>query len=210
MRRRRLRLTGTLSVDTTALNKRGFEAWLRRDILKRVRDLRPVWHEIKGVFYRQEEMVFAKEGAVQGFSRWDELGNTNYKAWKQEHFPGAGILRLTGRMESHLTGKGRPMYEQAFKTRLRLASDYPASIASGQRSSWMTDRVVANHLPEGKRWSLDPDSIDVAGRHAEGGFVFQDINREAAVGDRSPIRISQLCANAMGDVVMEYLLEDCD
>lgn len=59
-----------------------------------VRDFSPVWEQIRNDFVRIGEEQFGTEGARSG-QPWAPLSPT-YAAWKEKHFPGRPILRLSG------------------------------------------------------------------------------------------------------------------
>lgn len=65
-------------------------------------DFRSVWPSVAREFYQIEEEQFASEGAVGLSGKWAPL-SLAYKRWKEIHYPGQPILKLTNALYESLT-----------------------------------------------------------------------------------------------------------
>lgn len=70
-----------------------------------INDLSPAFDRIATSFYAHMKQVFALEGKIGHREHWQPLSDS-YRIWKQERYPGAKILHLTGDLERSLTHKG--------------------------------------------------------------------------------------------------------
>jgi len=66
-----------------------------------VKDMRPVWPDIRDDFTDGQEEQFSSQGQ-SGSGGWVSL-SSDYGAWKALNFPGMPILQRTGRLKSSLT-----------------------------------------------------------------------------------------------------------
>jgi phage gpG-like protein len=90
-----------------------------------ISDFRPVWEQIRDDFVRIEGEQFDSEGS-RGGEPWAPLSPT-YEAWKQRHFPGQPIMRLTGQLWSQLA-VGTGLYVELEPMTLRM---YPTAFYAG-------------------------------------------------------------------------------
>lgn len=91
-----------------------------------VKDLSPAFREIAKNFHEIEKKQFASQGGY-GSGGWAPLSPT-YAEWKARHYPGAPILRRTGRLLSSLIGKTQDTIEEIGKHDLSLGTSVPYSI----------------------------------------------------------------------------------
>lgn len=85
------------SVDGVEVLNRAFNR-----IEERIGDLRPIWPAVAAEFYRIEEEQFASEGAHGASGRWPKLSPA-YLKWKEVHYPGQPLLKLTNALYESLT-----------------------------------------------------------------------------------------------------------
>lgn len=93
-------------------------------------------------FRRHEKSVFATEGAFGG-PKWEELSPA-YKRWKERHFPGRKILRLTGDMWRALATLGAGHIAETF----RLPGRNWVLRVGGQEPKLVWHATGAGNLPE--------------------------------------------------------------
>lgn len=67
-----------------------------------ISDFRPLWPAVAQEFYAIEREQFDSEGAAGASGKWAALSPA-YKKWKEIHFPGQPILRLTNALAESLT-----------------------------------------------------------------------------------------------------------
>lgn len=72
-----------------------------------IQDFTPAFEEMEMDFYQTQQRVFLREGSFEGLSAWAAL-SPRYAAWKRQHFPGRGILELTGELRASLTRPSAP------------------------------------------------------------------------------------------------------
>jgi phage gpG-like protein len=72
-----------------------------------ISDFRSVWPLVAQEFYQIEEEQFASEGAAGLSGKWAPL-SAPYKRWKEIHFPGQPILKLSNAMYESLTSPDAP------------------------------------------------------------------------------------------------------
>jgi hypothetical protein len=101
-------------------------------VRERMRDLRPAWPGVLNVIYRNQMTVFNAEGAVDGLPKWDENsdnpirfhGGLGYRTYKQQTYPAAKILELTGKLKAMVTGFSPNGKITPGLQRLRFGTDY--------------------------------------------------------------------------------------
>lgn len=98
---------------------------LRADIA----DWTPFWqHEFAPFFYRSVQQDFILEGGASGAS-WAPLSPA-YAAWKQQHYPGRGILQRQGALKASLSGPDAPQaIFRASATSLEIGTSVPYAMA---------------------------------------------------------------------------------
>lgn len=87
----------TVNVDGVEVLDRAFN---RLD--NSISDFRSVWPNVATEFYALEGEQFDSEGAAGSSGKWAPLSPA-YKRWKETHFPGQPILKLTGALSESLT-----------------------------------------------------------------------------------------------------------
>ena len=90
-------------------------------LLRTVDDLRPAWPAVEVEFRKIESEQFATEGGAGSSGKWPAL-SLQYKAWKERHFPGAGILVRTEALRGSLIGRGAGSYVRTEQKRLTLGT----------------------------------------------------------------------------------------
>lgn len=91
---------------------------------KAVRNLTPVWDDLAADFRQREKTVFGNEGAVQGWSKWQELAE-GYASWKQAHGYSSAILVRTGDLKSSLTTSGKGHVFVKAPLRMEIGTSIP-------------------------------------------------------------------------------------
>jgi phage gpG-like protein len=74
---------------------------------RQTEDWSGAWPGVSRKLRSQEAAAFRTEGSTGRAGRWAAL-SARYAAWKREHFPGRGILELTGRLRGSLTDESHP------------------------------------------------------------------------------------------------------
>lgn len=74
---------------------------------ERMNDLRFLWPPVIKEFYVIEEGQFASEGAKGASGKWAAVSPA-YKKWKEIHYPGQPILKLTNALYESLTDPEAP------------------------------------------------------------------------------------------------------
>lgn len=67
-----------------------------------ISDFRNIWPYVTTEFYQIEKEQFDSEGAAGASGKWAPLSPA-YKKWKEIHFPGQPILKLTNALSDALT-----------------------------------------------------------------------------------------------------------
>lgn len=67
-----------------------------------ISDFRPIWPNVAGEIYAINQEQFESEGGRGASGRWAALSPA-YKKWKEIHYPGQPILRLTNALFESLT-----------------------------------------------------------------------------------------------------------
>lgn len=70
-------------------------------------DFRSIWPNVAKEFYAIEHEQFASEGAHGASGKWAPLSPA-YRKWKETHFPGQPILKLTHSLYESLTSPDAP------------------------------------------------------------------------------------------------------
>jgi phage gpG-like protein len=88
---------------------------------KRISDLRWLWPQMAGEYYKREQAWFDASGA----GTWAALSE-QYAKWKAKYYPGEPLLRLTGNLERSVVNRFSPdaVFEAEAKT-LTLGSSVP-------------------------------------------------------------------------------------
>ena len=73
------------------------------DLGSRISDLRWLWPDLAGEFYKREQAFFDAEGEGQ----WAALSE-QYAKWKSRHYPGQPLMRLTGNLGRSLISRLNP------------------------------------------------------------------------------------------------------
>ena len=91
----------------------------------RIADLRWLWPQLAGEFYKREQAFFNAEGEGQ----WAALSE-QYGKWKARYYPGQPLLRLTGNLSRSLIARTSPdaVFEPEART-LTLGSSVPYAAA---------------------------------------------------------------------------------
>lgn len=122
-----------------------------RDALHRLEeagaDLRKIWPRMAEIFYEAERKQFESQGG-RGSGGWAALA-PRYAKWKEQHYPGQPILRLTGNLFRSLTEKGAPdaVYE-ARPGSLTLGTIDPKARAHQKGAGSMPSRPVIELVRE--------------------------------------------------------------
>src|SRR6266404_3813538 len=78
-----------------------------------LRDLTPVWKDVRDIYIAFLKEQFASEGGYAGV-KWVPLSE-NYAKWKAKHYPGKGMLRgATDDLYQSLTSQAHP--QQVFRS----------------------------------------------------------------------------------------------
>lgn len=95
---------GPKSLISLSLSVEGVPVVSRTLSLSRaaVRDLRPAWQDIAEDFWKGEAAVFRRQGAVEGYSRWQALSPT-YKDRKVARGYSSKILIASGALMASVT-----------------------------------------------------------------------------------------------------------
>lgn len=75
-------------------------------VRRRAGDLRPALEDVADEFLAIEASVWRTQGTSIGV-RWAPLSQ-QWAHWKAEHYPGAGILEMTGRLRKAMSERGAP------------------------------------------------------------------------------------------------------
>jgi phage gpG-like protein len=96
-----------------------------RHLSARIADLKWLWPDIAGEFYKREMALFAAEGE----GAWESL-SPNYAAWKSKYYPGLPLLSLRGDLKSSLVARlsTYAIYEDEPQA-LTLGSSVPYALA---------------------------------------------------------------------------------
>lgn len=70
-------------------------------------DFRSIWPNVAKEFYAIEHEQFESEGSHGASGKWAPLSPA-YKKWKEKHFPGQPILKLTNSLYESLTSPDAP------------------------------------------------------------------------------------------------------
>lgn len=94
-------------------------------LTKKITDLRWLWPDIAGEFYKREMALFDAQGAGE----WESL-SPNYSAWKSKYYPGQPLLVLKNDLRSSLVARlsAFAIYE-AEPAELRLGTSVPYAMA---------------------------------------------------------------------------------
>lgn len=92
---------------------------------KKIADLRWLWPDIAGEFYKREQHLFD----AQGEGAWEPL-SPNYAAWKSKYYPGQPLLVLRNDLRSSLVARlsAYAIYEPEPQA-LTLGSSVPYAMA---------------------------------------------------------------------------------
>jgi phage gpG-like protein len=99
-----------------------------RAIRDRGRDVRPTWPAVLNVIYSYEAQLFRQRGETPDSPQWAPLSPL-YEQWKSKHYPGRGILELTGELMRQF-GEGGASVVRG-QTRLELHTDLPLPWTGG-------------------------------------------------------------------------------
>lgn len=122
-------------VNHNDIARRGLAQYWR-EVKRRGHDLRPAWDAVLDVIHRAELALFEQEGRnSENPGGWDELSNNphparenlGYRDWKAKHFPGRGILELTGKLKAQLAGFDDSAYCRRGVRRLTFGTNYKVS-----------------------------------------------------------------------------------
>jgi len=207
-RGKRQTIKASLEIKKFMVGKAGLAAYIPA-YKARCEDFGPIWDMTRAIVFLQVGEVFENEGEVEGFGRWDTEGPAEYKEWKTKHFPSKKILELTGRLRAQLTGKSGDHFEERSKRHITIGSNYPVKGSSGQRSAWWTTDVGDNVLPFGGRWSMNPDSEDIGGIHAEGqsagiSAIMTSRGEVPAPNERTQFRMTDEYIAAIADLAVDH------
>lgn len=72
-----------------------------------ISDFRPLWPNVAGEIYAINQEQFDSEGGAGASGKWAALSPA-YKQWKEIHYPGQPILRLTNALFESLTDPEAP------------------------------------------------------------------------------------------------------
>ena len=99
-----------------------------------------VFPKLTPIFEAAAEGQFEAEGAGPRAGAWAPLSR-RYAEWKEEHFPGKGILERTGRLREALTASSSPFAERSYS-----ATDFNFGTRNVQYASYHqvgTEHMVA-------------------------------------------------------------------
>lgn len=113
-------------------------------------DLTPVWPRVEEEFRQIEAQQFASEGGDGQSGEWAAL-QTEYAAWKRDHFPTQTILRRTDTLFHSLIGRGPGSFVESLPTTLIMGTDVPYAAYhqfEGMAKNWrppisLTDKSIA-------------------------------------------------------------------
>lgn len=135
------------------------------------------WNKIEEFLTQRVEQSFATQGAASGAGPWVPL-SPKYAAWKQQHFPGRGILVATGEMKSSIVDAGHPL---ALRRRRLNTFIFGSRDPKVQRHHEGTEFLPARPI-----LILSQSDLDAMGKEA-GQFVVQQI-AAAGFGEETFLR----------------------
>ncbi|HEU4796947.1 MAG TPA: phage virion morphogenesis protein [Pyrinomonadaceae bacterium] len=115
-----------------------------------ISDYRPIWPNVAGEIYAINQEQFDSEGGVGASGKWAALSPA-YKKWKEQHYPGQPILRLTNALFESLTDPEAPdaIYRPS-RDELAIGSRVPYALAH-QRGGRMPQRPIFSFSEPQKR-----------------------------------------------------------
>lgn len=115
----------------------GLKTWQTR-----ISDWKPFWADIEQYIQDRIKLSFATEGGTIE-EKWKPL-SPKYAEWKQQHYPGRGMLVLSGEMKASLTDEVHPQaLRQKRKTTFHFNSRNPlARIHHIGAGDWLPARPL--------------------------------------------------------------------
>jgi len=145
--------------------------------MDRVKNLQPVWSDLADDFVEREQMLFQREGAVPGWSKWaplsmDYINYKRRKGWSTRILVARGTLRdsLTNRHHKDFYFRAGPRrfeigtrvpyarYHQRGVPKNNLPKREPIRVTEAQRRHWV--KLIQKFLLE----SGQMESMSIGGR----------------------------------------------
>lgn len=164
----------------------------------------PVWPGVLSIIFDAEQKLYASSGAT-GNSQDEGIpwspNAEDYGAWKILNF-GTPPGILTGALMRQLTGQSGDHLYRSGDRWMVFGSNAPVGRWSG-KVSWPVGKG-RDHV-----WSLDPDSEDVGGLQAQGGFHYLNLSNEESpsIEPRPPISLNEQDFEDIEEVVVEYVTQ---
>ncbi len=92
----------------------------------RVKDLTPIWDDVRDQFWEFEKEQFASEGSAGRSGRWAALSKT-YAERKRKMYGAKPILERTGRLRRSMIGQTGDTVYRANETEMHVGTNVPYS-----------------------------------------------------------------------------------
>lgn len=125
----------TIEVDGQAEFSRAFNRGVDR-----IKDLSPIWEEVKQEFFEIQREQFTSEGAAGAAGKWQELSPA-YAEVKAQKWGSKPILQASGRLYTSLTQEGGDNVSDIRKQEASFGTVVPYALAH-QRGNRVPKREV--------------------------------------------------------------------
>lgn len=116
-----------------------------------ISDFRPIWPNVAGEIYRINAEQFDSESSKGASGKWAALSPA-YKRWKEVHYPGQPILRLTNALFESLTDpEANDAVFQLGRDELVIGSRVPYATAHQRGAGFMPARPIFSFSEPQKR-----------------------------------------------------------
>lgn len=137
----------------------------------RISDWRPFWDDIEQFLQDRIKLSFATEGGSSEGGRWEPL-SPKYAEWKQQHYPGRGMLVLSGGLKGSLTEDLHPQaLRQKRKTTFNFSSRNPLAVIHHEGlGDWLPARPLLVLTETDKKAIVEHARMWVTQRALESGL----------------------------------------
>lgn len=116
-----------------------------------ISDFRPIWPNVAQEIYAINEEQFESEGGAGASGKWAALSPA-YKKWKEVHYPGQPILKLTNALFESLTDpEAADAVFQPGRDELVIGSRAPYATAHQRGTGFMPARPIFSFSEPQKR-----------------------------------------------------------